>query len=75
MILWRWTCAFVTRWLVTFVIDYAWTVAAGIGVALLASWGPAQGGVPAWWLLALAVLGATVRNLHRAVMRERRCEW
>jgi len=75
MILWRWTCAFVTRWLVTFVIDYAWTVAAGIGVALLASWGPVQGGVPAWWLPALAVLGATVRNLHRAVMRERRCEW
>jgi hypothetical protein len=73
MILWRRTRAFVTWWLVTFVIGYAWTVAAGIGVALLASWGLVQGGVPAWWLLTLAVLGAraTVRSLQRAVMRER----
>ena len=43
-----------------------------IGVALLVTWRLVQAGVPAWWLLPLAVLGATVRSLHASVMRERR---
>jgi fatty acid desaturase len=37
---------------------------------LLASWGLVQAGVPAWWLLPLAVLYATVRSLRRAVVLE-----
>jgi hypothetical protein len=68
----------VRRWLVAFVrfwIDYIfgddWTVAAIVGVALLATWGLVQAGVTAWWLLPLAVLGATVQSLRRAVLRER----
>ena len=68
----------VRRWLVAFVrfwIDYIfgddWTVAAIIGAALLATWGLVQADVTAWWLLPLAVLGATAQSLRRAVSRER----
>ena len=71
MILGRWIRAFVLFW-VDYIFGDDWTVAAVIGVALLATWGLVQAGVPAWWLLPLAVLGATVRSLHAAVMRERR---
>ena len=70
MILRRWTRAFVLFW-VDYIFGDDWTVAAVIGVALLATWGLVQASVPAWWLLPLAVLGATVRSLHAAVMRER----
>ena len=69
MILWRWTKAAVKWWLVTFVIGDDWRVAARIAVALLATWGLVEAGVLAWWLLPLAVLYATVRSLHRAVVR------
>ena len=70
MILWRWTRAFVGFW-IDYIFGDDWTVAAVIGVALLATWGLVRAGVPAWWLLPLAVLGASVRSLHAAVMRER----
>ena len=69
MILWRWTKAFISFW-VDYIFGDDWTVAAVIGAALLATWGLVQAGVPASWLLPLAVLGATVRSLHRAVLRE-----
>ena len=42
-----------------------------IGAALPATWGLFQASVSAWWLLPLAVLGATVRSLHAMVLRER----
>jgi hypothetical protein len=71
MILWRWIRAFVAFW-VDYIFGDDWTVAAVIGVALLATWGLVKADVPAWWLLPLAVLAATVRSLHAAVMRERR---
>jgi hypothetical protein len=71
MILFRWTHAFVRFWY-DYIFGDDWTVAAVIGVALLATWRLVHAGVPAWWLLPLAVLGATVRSLHAAVMRERR---
>jgi len=70
MILWRWIRAFLLFW-VDYIFGDDWTVAAVIGVALLATWGLVQADVPAWWLLPLAVLCATVRSLHAAVMRER----
>ena len=38
-------------------------------LALLATWGLVEADVLAWWLLPLAVLYATVRSLHRAVVR------
>jgi hypothetical protein len=71
MILWRWTRAFVAFW-IDYIFGDDWTVAAVIGAALLATWGLVQASVPAWWLLPLAVLAATVRSLHAAVLRERR---
>lgn len=70
MTVWRWTRAMVAFW-VDFVIGDDWTVAAVIAAALLASWGLTEAGVDAWWLLPLAVAGATIRSLRRAVARER----
>jgi hypothetical protein len=71
MILWRWTEAAVKWWVVTFVIGDDWRIAARIGIALLATWGLVQASVPAWWLLPLAVLYATVCSVHRDLARER----
>ena len=71
MIFWRWIRAFVAFW-IDYIFGDDWTIAAVIGVALLATWGLTRAGVPAWWLLPVAVLGATVRSLHAAQMRERR---
>jgi hypothetical protein len=71
MIVWRRIKAVVKWWLVTFVIGDDWRVAARIAVALLATWGLVAVDVLAWWLLPLAVLYATVRSLHRAVVLER----
>jgi hypothetical protein len=71
MTLWRWARAFVLFW-VDYIFGDDWTVAALIGVALLATWGLVQASVPAWWLLPLAVLGAAARSLRAAVLRERR---
>lgn len=67
----RWIRAFVAFW-IDYIVGDDWTVAAVIGVALLATWGLVEAGVRAWWLLPPAVLGATVRSLHAAVLRERR---
>ena len=71
MILWRLIKVAVKWWVVTFVIGDDWRVAARIAVALLATWGLVEAGVAAWWLLPVAVLYATVRSLHRAVVQER----
>jgi hypothetical protein len=71
MIAWRWIKAGLKWWVVTFVIGDDWRVAARIALALLATWGLVEASVPALWLLPLAVLYATVRSLHRAVVRER----
>jgi hypothetical protein len=71
MILRRWIRAFVAFW-IDYIFGDDWTVAAAIGVALLATWGLVRAGVPAWWLLPLAVLAAVVRSLRAAVLRERR---
>ena len=68
--IWRWTRAFIGFW-VDFVLGDDWTVAAAIAVGLLATWGLVEAGVTAWWLLPLAVVGATVASLRRAVQRER----
>lgn len=57
-------------WVVTFVTGDDWTVAAVVGAALLATWGLVRADVPAWWLLLLALVGATVSSLYRAVLRE-----
>ena len=66
----RWLFAFVRFW-IDYIFGDDWTVAAIVGAALLATWGLVQADVTAWWLLPLAVLGATVQSLRRAVRRER----
>ena len=71
MIVWRWIKTGVKWYLVTFVIGDDWRVAARIALALLATWGLVEAGVAAWWLLPVAVLYATVRSLHRAIVLER----
>jgi hypothetical protein len=71
MILWRLTTVALKWWVVTFVIGDDWRVAARLAVALLATWGLVEAGVAAWWLLPVAVLYASVRSLHRAVVQER----
>ena len=48
-----------------------WLVAAGVGLALLATWGLVAAGVSAWWLLPPAVVLAITISLRRAVRRER----
>jgi hypothetical protein len=70
MVVWRWTKA-VVLFLVDYIVGDDWTVAAVIGVALLATWGLVQAGIPAWWLLPVAVVAAAAESLHRAVRRER----
>ena len=62
---------FVTWWVTTFVTGDDWTVAAAVGAGLVATWGLVRADVPAWWLLPVVVLGATVSSLHRTVLRER----
>jgi hypothetical protein len=69
MIVWRWVETGVKWWFITFVIGDDWRVAARIALALLATWGLVAADVPAWWLMPVAVLYATVRSLHQAVVR------
>jgi len=65
MIIVGWIRAFVGFW-VDFIVGDDWTVAATVGVALLATWALHRFGVAAWWLLPLAAVGATAVSLRRA---------
>jgi hypothetical protein len=69
MIVWRWIKTGVRWWFITFVIGDDWRVAARIALALLATWGLVAADVLAWWLMPVAVLYATARSLHQAVVR------
>jgi hypothetical protein len=64
----RWLRAFAGFW-VDFVLGDDWTVAATVLLALLATWGLVQAGIPAWWLLPVAALGSTAVSLRRAARR------
>lgn len=68
MIVWRWTRGFIAFW-VDFIIGDDWTVAGAIAAALLGTWGLVKADVPAWWLLPLVVIAATVVSLRRSVSR------
>ncbi len=57
---------------VDFILGDDPTVAATVAVALVGTWGLTEAGVPAWWLLPVAVLAITAVSLRRAVLRERR---
>jgi hypothetical protein len=66
----RWLRGFARFW-IDFLVGDDWLVAAGVGVALLATWGLVAAGVSAWWLLPPAVVLAIAVSLRRAVRRER----
>jgi hypothetical protein len=70
MTVWRWIRA-VVLFLVDYVIGDDWTVAALIGVGLIATWGLVEAGAGGWWLLPLVVLGANIQSLRRAVRNGR----
>ncbi|WP_037571925.1 hypothetical protein [Phaeacidiphilus oryzae] len=55
-----------------FVVGDDWRVAAGVVVALGATAGLAHAGLPAWWLLPVAVAGLLALSLRRAVSVARR---
>ena len=58
-----------------FLIGDDWTAAAGVVVALGATYGLHRAGaVPAWWLLPLAVIAIVAATVRRANTRERRAE-
>jgi len=54
-----------------FIIGDDRTVAAAVAGGLIAAWGLESAGLPAWWILPVAVVAATVFSLRRAVSRER----
>ena len=67
--LWGWTKGFGRFWY-HFLVGDDWTIAAGVAVALLATWGLVEAGVSAWWLLpfgAVAVLVLSVVRENRRV--------
>jgi hypothetical protein len=68
MIVVRWIRAFVGFW-IDFIVGDDWTVAATVLAALLATWGLHRAGLPAWWLLPVAAIGATAVSLRRATRR------
>jgi len=63
----RYITGFVAFWY-DFVVGDDWTVAVGVVVALVITALLAHGGVPAWWLMPIAVvalLGASVWRVAR----------
>jgi hypothetical protein len=61
----RWLRAFALFWW-DFVVGDDWRIAAGIVVALAATAGLADAGVPAWWLPPIAALGMLALSLWSA---------
>jgi hypothetical protein len=52
-----------------FIVGDDWRVAAGVGVALAATWALVQAGFNAWWLLPLATALVLVLTVMREVRR------
>jgi hypothetical protein len=67
----RYVRAFFRFWY-DFVIGDDWRMAAGVAVALLATWGLTRADVPAWWLLPLATMALLWASLVRAAPSGRR---
>ncbi len=49
-----------------FIVGDDWTIAATVVVGLLVTWLLHSGGVAAWWLMPLVVLGILASSLWRA---------
>jgi hypothetical protein len=54
-----------------FIVGDDWVVAAGVVVALAATWFLTHRDVSAWWLLPLAVVGLLAVSLRRATRDQR----
>lgn len=66
---WRWLKRFGRFWY-EFVVGDDWTIAAGVMVALAATYGLVRANpVPAWWLLPLACLAIVALAVRRANVR------
>ncbi len=58
--------AFLAFWY-DFVVGDDWRVAVGVTIALAATYGVGQAGVPAWWIVPAAVAVLLPVSLRRAV--------
>ena len=67
----RYVRAFLRFWY-DFVIGDDWRMAAGVLIALVATWALARAGVAAWWLLPLATMALLWISLVRAAPTGRR---
>ncbi len=54
-----------------FLVGDDWTIAVGVVLALALTTALTLAGIPAWWLLPLAVLGTLALSLGRAIRRSR----
>ncbi|MGH3852003.1 MAG: hypothetical protein ACRDR6_00585 [Pseudonocardiaceae bacterium] len=54
-----------------FLVGDDWTIAVGVVLALALTTALTLAGIPAWWLLPLAVLGTLAFSLGRAIRRSR----
>ena len=60
------------RFWYSFIVGDDWTIAAGVVVALAATYGLLRApGVPAWWFLPLATVFVLVVSVWRANLRDR----
>jgi hypothetical protein len=66
--LWGWIKSFGRFWY-HFLVGDDWTIAAGVAVSLLATWGLVEAGVSAWWLLPFAAVAVLVLSVVRANRR------
>ena len=66
--LWRWTKEFGRFWY-HFLVGDDWTIAAGVAVAILLTWGLVESGVSAWWALPFATVAVLVLSVVRANRR------
>ena len=66
--LWGWIRSFGRFWY-HFLVGDDWTIAAGVGIALLITYGFVQSGVSAWWVLPFATVGVLVLSVVRANRR------
>ena len=57
------------RFCYDFVVGDDWTVALGVVVSLALTFMLAHAGVPAWWIMPVAVVVLLVLSLRRAVAR------
>ena len=64
----RWLKSFAAFWY-DFIVGDDWRVAAGVVVALAATYGIARSGAPAWWVLPAAVVILLTTSLYRATRK------